>query len=127
MKTIGKMLGEVLSSVGKKPATVLYPFEKPVMPPKFRGKLKFTPERCAGCKLCVKDCPTGAIAINKIGDKKFEAVIDLDLCIYCGQCVDSCPKDALEMTLEYELAQLQRNKLRIVFRDTSQGDSNKKA
>jgi ferredoxin len=46
--------------------------------------------------LCVRDCPSEAISINKIGEKRFEAIIDLDRCVYCGQCVSSCNKDALE-------------------------------
>lgn len=30
--------------------------------------------------------------------------IDLGKCLFCEQCVESCPKDALVMTTEYELA-----------------------
>ncbi|MHB9020155.1 MAG: 4Fe-4S dicluster domain-containing protein, partial [Minisyncoccota bacterium] len=68
---------------------------------------------CIGCKICMKDCPSNAITINKVGDKQFEAVIDLDKCVYCAQCVDSCPKKALESTKEFELAQLDKNKLKV--------------
>ncbi len=116
----GKMLRQVLKSILKKPVTIMYPYEKLEMPDKFRGKLKFSPEKCIGCKMCMKDCPTGAITINKIGEKKFEAVIDLDKCIYCAQCVDSCPKKALEATKEVELAQLDKGKLRVIFDAESQ-------
>lgn len=111
----GKMLKTVLCSIFRKPATVRYPFEKSPMPDKFRGKLMFHPEKCIGCKFCMKDCPAGAINIVKVGDKSFEAQIDLGKCIYCGQCVDSCPKKALEMTGEFELASIERGKLKVVF------------
>jgi formate hydrogenlyase subunit 6/NADH:ubiquinone oxidoreductase subunit I len=115
MKTYGRMIRQVLISFFTKPKTVLYPFVKVVMPPKFRGKLDFHPEKCICCKLCMKDCPTAAINIVKRGEKQFEAEIDLSRCIYCAQCVDSCPKDALEATGEFELASLNRDVLKVTF------------
>ncbi|MFA4967040.1 MAG: 4Fe-4S binding protein [Candidatus Margulisiibacteriota bacterium] len=111
----GKMIEFVLQSLFKKPATVNYPFEKMKMPEKFRGKLIVHPEKCIGCLICMKDCPAKAITIKKIGDKQFEAEIDLGKCVYCGQCVDSCPKKAIEITPEFELAQIDRNKLKVSY------------
>ena len=111
----GRMLGEVLAHLGAKPATIRYPFEPAQIQAGLRGKIKFLTQKCIGCKICVKDCPADAITINKMGDKRFECVFDLDKCIYCAQCVDSCPKKALEVTTEFELAQLDKGKLRFVF------------
>lgn len=112
----GKMIQEVLESLFKKPATGNYPFDHSGMPKGFRGEIKFTPEKCIGCMLCQKDCPSGAITIKKVGEKQFEADIDLGKCIYCGQCVDSCVKKALELTGKFELAQLKRDNLKIVVK-----------
>lgn len=111
----GKMLKQVLNSIFIKPATTRYPFVKFEMPDNFRGKLKFYPERCIGCKLCMRDCPSAAINIKKTGEKQFEAEMDLGKCIYCGQCVDSCLKKALEMTREFELASLNRDTLKVTL------------
>jgi formate hydrogenlyase subunit 6/NADH:ubiquinone oxidoreductase subunit I len=86
------------------------------MPEGFRGKLKFYPEKCIGCKMCMRDCPSGAITITKDEQNKFVAEVNLGRCIYCGQCVDSCLKKALELTREFELAQLDSAKLKVVFR-----------
>lgn len=111
----GKMASEVLTSLFRKPATVLYPYVKVRMPDRFRGKIRFISSRCIGCKLCMRDCPTNCITITKVGDKQFQAEFDLDKCIYCAQCADTCPKKSLETTVEYELAQLKRDKLKVIF------------
>jgi formate hydrogenlyase subunit 6/NADH:ubiquinone oxidoreductase subunit I len=111
-----KMLMELLRSIFKKPVTTKYPAQDKLMPAGFRGRIRYIPEKCIGCQICVKDCPSQAITIRKTGDKQFEATIDLAKCIYCGQCVDSCPKKALEVTDEFALAQLDREKLIIVYK-----------
>ncbi len=121
----GKILRQVLHSIFKKPATINYPLEKHAMPQGFRGKLKFHPEKCVGCQMCVKDCPSGAIAIKKIAEKEFQAEINLGKCIYCAQCVDSCMKKALEATGEFELAQLDSSKLKVIFNAQNQEGTGK--
>ncbi|MDD1733057.1 MAG: SLBB domain-containing protein, partial [Methanothrix sp.] len=47
------------------------------------------PELCVGCKLCLKNCPQGAIAEE--GDI---CVIDQSRCSRCGICFDLCPPKA---------------------------------
>jgi formate hydrogenlyase subunit 6/NADH:ubiquinone oxidoreductase subunit I len=121
MKRPGIMFREVLRSAVRKPVTVRYPFVKVEMPPRFRGKLAFNPSTCIGCKICERDCPSAAITIRKIADKKFECDIDLAKCIYCAQCVDSCPRKSLATTEDFELAQLARGKLKVVYTGQSGG------
>lgn len=111
-----KMLKEVLGSIFKKPATHRYPADPMEMPERFRGKLKFDPSKCIGCRMCMRDCPTKAIVITKAGENQFEAEFDLTRCIYCAQCVDSCPKKAIEPTPDVELAKLDPKKLKAVFK-----------
>ena len=111
----GKMIKLVIQSLFKKPATTQYPFKKSTMPDHYRGKIIFHPKLCIGCMMCVKDCPSNAITIKKAGEKKFEAVFNLAKCIYCAQCADSCPRKALESTKEFELAVLDKQKLKVAF------------
>ncbi len=104
MNTMGKMVPFLMRMMVKKTDTVLYPAVKARVSDRFRGALRFHPDRCVGCKLCQRVCPADAIRIEKVGDKQFKAVVHLDKCIFCGQCVDSCNKDALENTKNFELA-----------------------
>ncbi len=112
---IGAMLRQVLRSLFKKPATNRYPYEPLEMAEKMRGKLRFTASSCIGCKMCERDCPSGAIKITKVAEKQFQAEIRLDKCIYCAQCVDSCLKKALQFTREIELASPDAGKLKVTY------------
>lgn len=51
-------------------------------------------EKCPGCGLCVKACPSGAITFV---EKKKPVILDQDKCIKCGSCYDVCRLDAIEI------------------------------
>jgi len=51
------------------------------------------PEKCPGCGLCAKYCPTEAIS----GEKKKPYVIDQEKCIRCGLCMNVCRLDAVSV------------------------------
>lgn len=48
-------------------------------------------DKCRGCTLCAKKCPAKAIS----GEVKKTHIINSDICIRCGQCVNSCRFDAI--------------------------------
>lgn len=113
MSKTGKILPAAMHSLFSKPATGGYPYVKEDRPENYRGRLQFDPAKCIGCRLCMRDCPSNAIDIIKAGDKQFKAVVRLDKCIYCAQCCDSCPKGALSTTKQFELANFNRDKLKV--------------
>ncbi|MEI6122024.1 MAG: NADH-ubiquinone oxidoreductase-F iron-sulfur binding region domain-containing protein [Bacteroidota bacterium] len=56
-------------------------------------KFKIQVDKCTGCTICSKKCPTGAI----IGSKKAPHFIVDDKCIGCGSCQEACKFEAIEM------------------------------
>jgi len=70
-------------------------------PPGFRGKIQYDKEKCIGCQLCIKVCPTEAIEY-KPDEKKIK--IYLARCCFCSQCNDVCPTNCLSMGDEFLLA-----------------------
>jgi len=46
------------------------------------------PDKCQGCGICLRNCPSEAIA----GGKRMVHVIDQEKCIKCGTCLEVCPE-----------------------------------
>ncbi len=128
MKSAGSMIPELLDNIRKKPVTRLYPFEKVTVPEGFRGTPQLNSALCLGCQACVRDCTSEAIQIllkkpdpsapppaegAKI-PKKFYMVLYLDRCIHCARCAEVCPKDAITMDREFEVANFTRDALRLI-------------
>ncbi len=73
---------------------------------------------CNGCGLCSVVCPQDCIEVKKrVGDNgrgvldKF--CLDLSKCIFCGNCVEFCKMDAIDMSYKYQLAEYNRKNLRL--------------
>ncbi len=112
----------MLRNAVNRPATLLYPFQK--IPPAdgIKGRLVWEMEKCIGCGICPKICPSQAIRMNGAGSKA-EIVYRLDKCLFCGECVDNCPTNAIEQTREYELVYTSPQEMTAHFRRGKQEPS----
>jgi len=52
---------------------------------------RIIPDRCTGCRQCVKVCPTGAIT----GPRSQPHLLDQSKCIKCRSCYEICRFDAV--------------------------------
>jgi formate hydrogenlyase subunit 6/NADH:ubiquinone oxidoreductase subunit I len=115
---LAAMLGDVLRSLGRKPVTERYPFERKEAPENLRGQLVWDAEKCTGCLLCVKDCPSKAlelITVDKV-NKRFVMRYHVDRCTYCAQCVETCRFSCLHMSNEqWELAALKKEPFTVYY------------
>ena len=118
------------SHIFTKPATTKYPFVKPDLPKDIRGRVVYEIKDCnvidfgsgdnfrldvrsivgSNCHVCERDCPTGAISIVEVEGKK-RVQLDLNKCIFCHQCVESCPRKAITSSALYELATTDKGSL----------------
>ncbi len=48
-------------------------------------------DKCVGCTACSRKCPVGAIS----GEVKGQHVIDKEVCIKCGKCLETCKFGAI--------------------------------
>jgi ech hydrogenase subunit F len=104
---LGRMLGDVLSSLVRRPATRLYPVQRSPAPVRLRGPLQWDRLRCTGCGVCVMDCPANALRLFTLdkATKRFVLEYQVDRCAFCGQCSESCAQHALWMSsTDWELA-----------------------
>ena len=67
-------------------------------------KMNFRPTLCNHCAepACVANCPTGAMAKR---EDNGAVVVDQDVCIGCGTCVNSCPYGAPQFIEEDKIVQ----------------------
>jgi len=93
---------ELLEKVEKGEVKINPPVD---IPKNFRGKIVYDRDKCIGCKLCLKVCPSNAIEF--IPETK-KIKIHVDHCICCSQCNDICPKNCLSMSKDFLVAAADR-------------------
>ena len=102
--------------------TIMYPEQKRDYSQRFRGMHFISVdenklENCTACYLCQTVCPAECIHINAeerdedknpVGVPKEKRPLSFDIdalrCCYCGFCEEACPKDAIKLSRNYELA-----------------------
>ena len=109
--------------------------ESPEVPakvqPRFRGRLTLLKDeqgeiKCVCCLACEKICPTQVITIEsgkKEGRKtKIPLRYDFEMerCIFCEFCVESCGFDSIILNHQFELAAYNREDFSIGMLGTSQ-------
>lgn len=122
---LGTMVKDVVGSLFRKPVTEKYPFVRYQAPERLRGKLIWIPEKCTGCGLCAKDCPSNALEVVIIDRTKKEFVVryHMDRCTFCAQCVQNCRFKCMQMSNEqWELAALNKEPFTIYYGDESDID-----
>ena len=114
----------VFKHVFKRPVTLEYPEKRAEVSEHFRGEHALVTDAdgkllCTACGTCQRVCPSfGTIEIEK--DKNEEGkfypknyTIDLNKCIFCGNCSQYCPFGAIKMTKNYELADEKNSSLKL--------------
>lgn len=117
----------VLKNVFRKRVTLEYPEVKRPVNDRFRGKIEFNYDDkgispCTACGICQRVCPCkDLIKIERTKDEhgkfkleKYE--IDIGHCIFCGNCVENCPVNAIKMSKNYELASLNKKDLLLTLK-----------
>jgi len=116
------MEGELLQNLTKKPVTMRFPYERAKPFERMRGKVTWEIDKCIGCNLCERICPSAAIEIVGKG-RSAEIRYHVGRCLFCGECVDVCPTKAIETTREFELAFTKPESMTIEFRRTKSASS----
>lgn len=85
------------------------------VPEGFRGKIKYNPQACVGCRTCEHVCAGEAIRLEEARDGSgVHFILWHNSCAFCGLCQHYCPTKALRMTEDYHTAHLQKDKYNYV-------------
>ena len=123
MKLTGTHFMKVFATANRRKVkmhvTQEYPEVKVNLAPRFRGRLTLLKDeqgeiKCVCCLACEKICPTQVITIEK-GKKEGRKMpfpvrydFEMERCIFCEFCVESCGFDSIILNHQFELAAYNR-------------------
>lgn len=119
----------MFKSTIRRPVTIMYPYEKEWVLDNYRGRPGLVFDKCLGCGICVRACPTTCIELVDVADDDGNMVkrpqVNVGRCMMCGYCAEYCPVDAMTTTTDYELAEFTRQGLiydprRLAFEGTNE-------
>ncbi|MEI6874296.1 MAG: 4Fe-4S dicluster domain-containing protein [Spirochaetota bacterium] len=64
----------------------------------FKGRVEIDRERCKGCLLCVRACPTKVLEVSSSANSWGyypSTAVAMEKCIACGNCFSMCPDVAI--------------------------------
>lgn len=121
MISLVKTIWDVFLHMFQRRVTILYPEQKPYLPPRWRGRIVLSRdpdggERCVACYLCAAACPVDCIALQATEDeqgRRYPAFfrINFSRCIFCGFCEEACPTYAIQLTPDFEMCDYHRQSL----------------
>jgi len=101
------MIKPLLARIQQKHRTIAYPKKMPELPERYCGRPVVDAERCpADCRQCLDVCPT-----NALRQENHTLTIDMGRCLFCAQCAESCPHQAITFSREHRLAARSRQEL----------------
>ena len=115
LKPMWATLKMMFKTSNQRPMTIMYPYEKEWVPDNYRGRPGLRFDKCLGCGICERMCPTTCITLVEVKDDEGKDVkrpqVNLGRCMMCGYCAEYCPTDAMTVTPDYELAAYTREGL----------------
>jgi NADH-quinone oxidoreductase subunit I len=120
-KGLLKGLGITLKHAFEADMTIQYPEEMPALEDRYRGCLVYQFEKCIACGLCITACPNRVLTLESFKDegakkkKVLNYTIDRQYCLFCNLCVEICPTSTLYFSHNFELTQLRREDIKVVY------------